>query len=276
MDFQLFSSFITWDFDPAIFRIGDGGFEVRYYGLMWAASFLAGYMIISKMLKKEGLPEKLMDPLLYAVIIGSILGARFGEVFFYNWDYYKDHLAEIPNLRKGGLASHGGAIGLILAVSWWWYYKFRSYRTILWTLDRIVIAAALAAFFIRMGNFFNSEIVGIPTDVSWGVIFVERGEDFARHPAQLYEALSYLVIFFTLRFLMKKDFFKQDGKLLGLFMVTAFTMRFLIEFVKTSQGGLEESLGAGLSTGQMLSIPFVAVGLFFLFRKSIVSTKTEA
>ncbi|MFT6716930.1 MAG: phosphatidylglycerol:prolipoprotein diacylglycerol transferase [Saprospiraceae bacterium] len=266
-------NFLTWDMDPAIFSIGS--LEIRYYGLLWASSFWLGYLLIKKMYLKEGIKEALLDPLLYAVLIGAVLGARLGHVFFYDFDWYftvnnveeKSHMLSVLNIREGGLASHGGAIGVIIGI--WWYSKFKIKRSMLWVLDRMVIAGALAGAFIRVGNFFNSEIVGVPTEKPWGIVFTYLGENFARHPAQLYEALAYTVVLVLLLFLYKKKkLVAQEGKMFGLFLMVVFTARFFIEFIKNSQHGIESYFGDVLSTGQLLSIPFVLIGAFFMVRKS--------
>lgn len=280
-------NFITWDFDPVLFSIGD--FEIRYYGLLWAASFWIGYTLVKNMYKKEGLAEKLMDPLLYSVLLGAVLGARLGHVFFYDYDWYftannpdgKSHLLSVLNIREGGLASHGGTIGVILAV--WWYSRKRIHRSILFVMDKIVIPGALAGALIRLGNFLNHEIVGIESDKPWAVLFKRAGVnrikdadnkvvqviDLAanpRHPAQMYESISYAIVFVLLYFLYtKKQWFKKEGKLFGLFLMIVFTARFFIEFVKNSQDGFEELVDQALSTGQLLSIPFVLIGVYLFF-----------
>ena len=258
-------SFITWDWDPTFFSIGS--LEIRYYGLCWALSFYIAYVIVKKMIVQEGMDEKLMVAFLYAILIGAVLGARLGHVFFYDWAYYKDHLGEILNIRQGGLASHGGTLGVLLGA--WWFAKYKAKKSLLWTLDKIVPASALAATLIRLGNFFNSEIIGDPTGTDFGVVFAQLGEDFPRHPAQLYEAACYLLLFGILMWLYyAKKVYLKEGFLFGLFLVWTFTARFFIEFVKVSQGGFEESLGASLSTGQWLSFPFILVGIFYLFKAS--------
>jgi prolipoprotein diacylglyceryl transferase len=259
---------IIWDFDPAIIKLGS--LEVRYYGLLWATSFFLGYLIVKKIFLLEGKSEKLLDPLLYAILIGAVLGARLGHVFFYDWDYYSEHTNEILKIWEGGLASHGGAIGVLLGL--WWFSKYKLKGSFLYLVDRIVIVAALSAFCIRLGNFLNSEIVGIPTEVPWGVVFVRIGDGvagIARHPAQLYEAICYLFIFIGLYFsYFKTDMFKKPGKAFGVFLISIFTVRFFVEFVKNSQGGIESVIDGALSSGQLLSIPFIIVGLYFLFRKT--------
>lgn len=258
----MFLSAIHWDIDPALIELG--ALQIRYYGLLWAGSFFIGYLIVKKMFLAENKKEELLDPLLYTLLISAILGARLGHVFFYDWGYYSEHLSEIPKIWEGGLASHGGAIGILIGV--WWYAKKYMNGNFLWVLDRLVIPIALAGAFIRFGNFLNSEIVGKPTGSDWGVVFVRLGENFPRHPAQLYEAFCYAVIFFLLFWMYKKKpIMRSNGKLLGVFLTLVFIARFLIEFVKKSQGGFEDSIGLSLSTGQLLSIPFVLVGVYFWF-----------
>ena len=258
-------SFITWDWDPTFFSIGS--LEIRYYGLCWALSFYLSYVIVKKMVVREGVDEKLMDAFLYAILIGAVLGARLGHVFFYDWSYYQEHLGEILNIRQGGLASHGGALGVLLGA--WWFSKYKVKKSMLWTLDKISPASALAAVLIRLGNFFNSEIIGDPTGSDYGVVFAQLGESFPRHPAQLYEASAYLVLFgFLMWMYYSKKAYLKEGLLFGLFLVGTFTARFFVEFVKVSQGGFEENLGADLSTGQWLSFPFIAVGLYYWLRAS--------
>ena len=214
-------------------------------------------------------------------IVGTLLGARLGEVFFYNWDYYQNNLAEIllPIKVKAdgveftgyrGLASHGAAIGIITSL--YLYQKKYYYKPLLWVLDRLCITVAFAGIFIRIGNFFNSEIVGLYSNSDFGVVFLNRGEVLPRHPVQLYESFGYLIVFLILRHLYwntnRKD---QTGFLFGAFFVMLFGVRFIAEFVKESQGGFETSLGL-LSTGQWLSIPLILVGFYLLRRAQLKST----
>ncbi|MFT6746794.1 MAG: phosphatidylglycerol:prolipoprotein diacylglycerol transferase [Glaciecola sp.] len=278
-------NFISWDMDPAIFSIGS--LEIRYYGLMWASSFWLGYILLKKIYIKEGVKETLMDPLLYASLIGAVVGARLGHVLFYDFDWYftsnnsahESHVLSVLNIREGGLASHGGAIGGILGIAW--YVKYKIDKSFLWVIDRAVIVGALIGLFIRIGNFFNSEIIGVETQKPWGVIFKQKimiwsqdedkivYEDFARHPAQLYEAAAYGIVLILLLFLYrKKSFINQEGKMLGFFFVTVFTARYFIEFVKNSQHGIESLIGSVLTTGQLLSVPFVLIGVWLMVRKS--------
>ena len=240
---------------------------------------------MKKMYEKEKVSVDYVEPLLFYVVIATVLGARLGEVFFYSWDYYQNHLIEILlpiralegssflfGLIDGyeftgfrGLASHGATIGILIGL--YLYQKQYSYKPLIWILDRLVIPVSLGAALVRVGNFFNSEIVGNYTDNNFGVVFLNRGEIAPRHPAQLYEAIGYLALFFLLRYLYNNKVKRPNGYLFGLFFVVLFSVRFLVEFVKVSQGGFETYIPL-LSTGQWLSIPMILFGLFFMFKKS--------
>lgn len=259
---------IQWDVSPEIFAIGN--FSLRWYGVLFACGFLIGFWMVARMFKAEGAPEKWLDTIFFFMIGGALLGARLGHVFFYEWDYYSRHLSEIPLIWMGGLASHGGAIGIILAL--WLFSRYVSQRSMLWILDKIVVPTALAACLIRLGNLMNSEIVGHVTEVPWAFEFVHHAELNeiplqARHPAQLYEAIGYLITFFILYFTYwKTEKRYREGYIFGLFLVLIFSWRFIVEFFKESQGGFENALGNALSTGQWLSIPFILAGIFFIIR----------
>jgi len=216
----------------------------------------------------------LLNKLSVYIFIGTIAGARLGHTLFYEFGYYKNHLLEIIlpfSIRNGkfeltgyqGLASHGAAIGIIIAVIWYcWKYK----QSFLWIMDRLVIVVALSAFFIRIGNLFNSEIIGKPTNVAWAFIF-ERVDMIPRHPAQLYEAISYLIIFGILWFLYKKKIEKvQQGFVFGSFLIMLFSVRFLVEFVKENQETFENTMI--INMGQILSIPFILIGVILMISKS--------
>ncbi|MCI5082117.1 MAG: prolipoprotein diacylglyceryl transferase, partial [Saprospiraceae bacterium] len=164
---QTLLAYINWDVNPEIFTIGP--VTPRWYGLLFATGFLIGLYIVRKMFEEEKVPESWLDKAFIYVVVGTVVGARLGHVFFYDWDYYSEHLAEIPMIWKGGLASHGGAIAIIIAL--WIFSKRVSKKSILWILDKVVVPTALAGCFIRLGNLMNSEIYGIPTDVSWAFIF---------------------------------------------------------------------------------------------------------
>ncbi|MBI34636.1 MAG: prolipoprotein diacylglyceryl transferase [Flavobacteriales bacterium] len=280
---------ITWDLDPVIFELGK--LQIRYYGLLWGIGIWAAYVICKKLFLNEKEDPKLIDPLLFSCIIGGILGSRLGHVIFYQIELFQQDFfsvflpikfyqfdPEFPNdLSKrifspefsgfSGLASHGGAVGLILALIWYKYKK--SSHSFLWIFDKVAYPIAITAFFIRIANFMNSEIIGDPTNSNYGVIFSQIDSE-PRHPAQLYEAFAYLLIFFLLkRMYWKGKAYLQEGKLIGTLFVTMFTARFLIEFTKNSQGGIGKSdllNSIGLETGQWLSIPFIIIGGLLLYR----------
>ena len=261
---------ITWDVSPEIFSIGP--ISIRWYGLLFAASFLIGFQIMTKIFKKENKSQKDLNDLLWYMIIGTIVGARLGHCLFYNPEYYLSNPIEILKTWKGGLASHGAAIGIVSAI--YLYSKKKVGQSFLWVMDRVVITVALAGFFIRTGNLMNSEILGKVTDVPWAFKFVNAYVDnpmLPRHPAQLYEALSYLVIFIVL-FIIYQRSYKQikDGFLFGLFLVLIFTARFLIEFLKEIQSAFEA--GMALNMGQLLSIPLIIWGFYLIFRRKATKT----
>jgi prolipoprotein diacylglyceryl transferase len=220
------------------------------------------------MFEADNAPEPWLDKCFLAMVIGTVLGARLGHVFFYDWEYYSQNLSEIPAVWNGGLASHGGAIGIILAL--YVFSRTVSHRSILWILDKVVVPTALAGCFIRLGNLMNSEIVGLPSDAAWAFLFERAREplnEAPRHPVQLYEALSYLFSFVVLYYTYwKTDKRTKPGYILGFFFVLIFGFRFFLEYFKTDQGGFQSAFGNVLSTGQLLSIPFVLVGLYLMFR----------
>ena len=261
-----FLSYIVWNADPVLI---DSFVTVRWYGLMFAIGFWIGFNIVAKMYKHEGAPEKWMGILLIWVAAGTIIGARLGHVFFYAWDYYSEHPWKILATWEGGLASHGGAIGVIVAVIL--YSIFTTKRSPLWTFDKLVVAIALVGALIRIGNLMNSEIFGYPTTLPWGFMFVRSAEWHALyegqacHPTQLYEAFCYLALFGLLMWMYwRKNAQCRPGLIFGTFLVGIFLPRFFIEFIKNDQADFEA--GMLLNMGQLLSIPFVLVGLFFIIR----------
>ncbi len=261
--------YIRWDVDPVMFQIGE--WSVRWYGLLFALGFVAGIYIVSRMFKKDNVNKNWIDSFFLFVVIGTVIGARLGHVFFYDWAYYKEHLGEIIKVWHGGLASHGGAIGIILML-WWWSRKY-SKKSLLWALDRVVVPAALAGVFIRTGNLINSEIYGNATTVPWAFIFV-REDNIPRHPTQIYEALGYLVIFILLMYLFfKTDTRFKEGRIFGWFMLLIFGFRFFIEFLKADQVAFEANMN--LNMGQLLSIPLALVGLFFVLWKPKAKVKND-
>jgi prolipoprotein diacylglyceryl transferase len=194
------------------------------------------------------------------MIFGTVIGARLGHCLFYNPVYYLSNPVEIIKVWEGGLASHGAALGILIAI--YLFAKKKKNYSMLWVLDRVVIVVALAGTFIRLGNLFNSEIIGIPTDVSWAFIFTAV-DDLPRHPAQLYESIAYFIFFLILLFVYYKGFEKnRNGLLFGLFLVLVFTFRFFVEFLKENQSGFEA--GMALDMGQLLSIPFIITGFIFI------------
>lgn len=250
---------ITWDVSPLIFKLG--GLQVRWYGLFFALAFYLGYIILDKQVfRREGLKIDLLDKLATYVVIGTIVGARLGHVFFYEPQSYLQDPISILKIWEGGLASHGAAIGILLALI---LFVRKSGKTYLWTLDRVVIVVALGGFFIRMGNLMNSEIYGHFTSLPWGFIFVRDGQADPRHPTQIYEALSYLLLFFALMAYYRKNFkTMKEGTIFGIFLIVLFGVRFLIEFVKEPQVAFEQTMA--LNMGQWLSIPFILTGIGLL------------
>jgi phosphatidylglycerol---prolipoprotein diacylglyceryl transferase len=254
-------NFIHWNVDPEIFRVG--AFAVRWYGLLFASGFLIGYYLGEKMLKSEGVGMKWIDSLFFYIIIATVVGARLGHVFFYGWDYYSQHPGEIFKVWHGGLASHGGAIGIFIAL--YIHSRLVTKRTMLWAADRIVVPTALVGAFIRLGNLMNSEIYGIETSLPWGFIFERNAETVAKHPTQLYEAIFYIISFGILTYIYWRTRAKnRPGFILGAFFVLIFLSRFFIEFIKEDQEAFEA--GMMLNMGQWLSIPFVLGGIYLIYR----------
>ncbi|NDP27650.1 MAG: prolipoprotein diacylglyceryl transferase [Flavobacterium sp.] len=283
-----------------------GFFVIRFYSLMFVIAFGLGWYIMKNIFERENESLEKLDSLFIWIVLSTLIGARLGHVLFYDWEYYRNHLLEIflpfrftPNFEftgYQGLASHGAAISIIIAM--YYFSKKILKRPLLWILDRIVIPVSSGAIFVRMGNFFNSEIVGKETESSFGIKFVRDyftpkdavnathlatpKEAYhaiatdpkytelllqvpAKHPAQLYEAFCYIFVFAILFFLYwKTNAREKSGYLFGLFLVLLFVVRFIVEYVKESQGGFESALGL-FSTGQWLSIPFILIGLYFVF-----------
>ena len=253
-------SFITWDANPTIIS---WPVTIRWYGLMFAIGFWIGFNIVARIFRHEGAPERWLGTLLLYVGVGTVVGARLGHVFFYAWDYYSQHPVEILYTWEGGLASHGGAIGVILAVIL--FSIFVSKRSPMWTFDRLVIAIALVGGLIRFGNLMNSEIYGHYTDMPWGFIFVRNGETLPAHPTQIYEALCYFALFGLLMWMYwRKNAQERPGLIFGTFLVGISMPRFLIEYVKNVQEPWEADMV--LNMGQLLSIPFVLLGIFLIVR----------
>ncbi|PHS08241.1 MAG: prolipoprotein diacylglyceryl transferase [Kordia sp.] len=299
------SLFIDWN--PSDTLINLGPIPIKYYSLMFVIAFLGGLQIMKKIFKNENVAEEKLDTLFIYTVVSTLIGARLGHVFFYDWDYYQNHLLEIilpfrfdPFKYTGiaGLASHGAAIGIVIAM--YLYHKKHPDIKLSWILDRVVIPVAFGAAFVRLGNLMNSEIVGKVTNSDYGFRFIQQqyrsfeaiqltgaktaekaydaianNPKFAtlleavplRHPAQLYESVCYIFVFAILMY----TYWKTDKKqkpfyIFGLFLILLWSVRFVVEFYKKSQGGFEDSLGDVLSTGQWLSIPFIIIGFYFIFR----------
>lgn len=266
--------FITWTFDPELIS---SPVTVRWYGLMFAIGFLVGYEIVWRMFRHEGAPEKWVGSLFVYVVVATFFGARFGHVFFYAWDYYSQHLGDILKVWEGGLASHGGAIGIVIAILL--YSKYVTKKNPLWTFDRLVVPVPFVGALIRMGNLFNHEIYGGPTDLPWGFSFIDNIGAWMHgaqpimtvpcHPTQIYEALCYLALFVVLMLMYWKwNAQRRQGLIFGVFFTVLFSARFLIEYVKNVQEpwevGMIESIG--MNMGQLLSVPFIIVGVILIVR----------
>ncbi|OFO59037.1 prolipoprotein diacylglyceryl transferase [Porphyromonas sp. HMSC077F02] len=258
---------VTWTVDPIIFQ--SGGLRLGWYGVLFAVGLIVfGGTILSKMWKHENLTEKSFNQLVFYVLIATIVGARLGHCLFYEPSYYLANPVEILKTWEGGLASHGGVIGIMIAI--WIYSKKVSHQSMLWTFDRLCVPVGLVAAMIRLGNLMNHEIYGHATDLPWGFRFIENIHQWQAgaepifsapsHPTQLYEAAIYLLVFAVCMWLYwKRDAQKREGLIFGVAMVMIFVGRFLVEFVKNDQVGFEESMT--LNMGQWLSIPFVIIGI---------------
>ena len=246
--------YFEWSVDPVL--VSFGTLSVHWYGVLFATAILTGFAVMNAIYRNENKPIEQLESLQIYMVIGIVVGARLGHCLFYDPIYYLSNPLKILAINEGGLASHGGGIGAILATL---YYAKKNSLNFLYLLDRLAIPTALFAFFVRMGNLMNSEIVGIPSDVSWAVVFT-RVDLLPRHPAQFYEALAYIMIFVLLVFLYKyKNMQEKSGFLFGVFLTLVFFARIVIEFVKVRQAVYaEETL---MSAGQMLSIPFLLLGL---------------
>jgi phosphatidylglycerol:prolipoprotein diacylglycerol transferase len=268
-------TYINWNASPSMFSMGN--FEMRWYGFLFLMGFFLAYMVLYYVFKKEGIKARLLDILTVYIFFATVIGARLGHVFFYEWSYYQNHIDEIFMPWKGGLASHGAGFVIILALV---FYVLRYKVRPLWLCDRISIVIPIVAAFVRLGNLMNSEIYGTQTSLPWGFVFSmdPTAGALPRHPTQLYEALLYLFITGLLFFLWRKKTSKvREGLLVGLFLIIMFAGRFLIEFVKTEQMPFEK--GMALDMGQWLSIPFVLLGIGFLIiafvRKNTPEIKEE-
>jgi len=266
-----FFNVINWDIQPEIFKIGS--FGLRYYALCWLAAFAISYVLMLKIFKKEGKTQEQLDQLSIYIFLGTLIGARLGHCLFYEFDYYKDHILEIflpfrwdanGNFQMtgfAGLASHGAAVGILTSI---YLFSRKTKINFMWVADRLVLVVPIAGAFVRLGNFFNSEMIGPPTDLPWGVVF-QQHDNIPRHPGQLYEALAYVLIFVVMWYLYSKNNNRKPGYLFGVFLVLLFGARFVLEYFKIDQEAFEKDMMFNM--GQLLSIPFILVGFYLIFRK---------
>jgi prolipoprotein diacylglyceryl transferase len=252
-----------------------GNFKIHYYSMMWIVAFVLGYRIMKKIYTNENQSEKKLDSLFMYSVLGIMIGARLGHVIFYQAELFREDFFSVflPFKFSGGfeftgfrgLASHGATIGMIVSMNL--YNKKVLKKSILWILDRVVIACASGAIFIRIGNFFNSEIIGKPAEegLPWAVVF-KNIDNIPRHPGQLYEAFGYLFVFLIVYFIYwKTKKGMQEGYLFGLFLLLLMTVRVFVEQFKIAQVDGREDWILGFNTGQILSIPFILIGIYFMF-----------
>ena len=259
--------YIVWDFDPVMLSIG--GFELRYYGLMWALTFLLGERFFNNYAKREGFGNEIVETGFIWIVLGAVLGARIGHCLFYEFSYYITRpWAIITEFRNGGMASHGSALGMLLGM---WITCRKLKMPYIWWLDRIMIPVTIGATLVRFGNLCNSEIVGNITNLPWGFKFVKLYPHIpvesvpAQHPAQIYEALCYLITFFILLWMYYKrdEGRKRPGFMFGVGVLGVFLTRPFVELVKVNQEAWEE--GMALNMGQLLSIPFILLALYVMW-----------
>lgn len=275
-------SSIIWNPDPELFSFG--ALTVRWYGLIYATGFLVGITLLGKMFKHDKAPDSWLDKVFIYMVLAVIIGARLGHVFFYDWEYYRENVGEIFKIWHGGLASHGGAIAMVLTC--WLLSKYLTKQNIWWLGDRLFVPSALVACMIRLGNLMNSEIYGTPTDLSWGFVFLRGNEQFCGtvdnytaftmpfvgcpptewlpcHPTQLYEAFAYFALFVLMMWLYwKKDAGSFNGLLSGIGFMGVFVARQVIEFLKNDQSAFEANMTFNM--GQWLSVPFVILGVYLI------------
>ena len=269
---SLFST-IVWAPSESIISIGS--LEIRYYALCWMIGLVSAYFVVKKIYNKENVKEELFDPLFMYCFFGILIGARLGHCLFYEPEYYLSHPVEMLLPIKeingtwrftgyAGLASHGGTIGVIIGLL---LYIRKTKLQFMWVLDCLGIAAPIFAAMVRLGNFMNSEIIGVPTDAPWGVVFAKTGIMTPCHPAQLYESITYLIVFIAIIFIYKKYNCKLgSGLFAGFTLSTIFTFRFFVEYIKEVQVDFEN--GMFMNMGQILSIPLIIAGCYLIFRST--------
>ena len=272
----MLTAYITWNANPVAFRIPFIG-EIRWYGIAFVIGFMIGLWIVQKIWKHEQLKEDWYDKLFFFVVVATIVGARLGHVLFYSPGYYFAHPIEIFYIREGGLASHGGTLGIIIAI--WIYSKTVTHRSMLWTFDRLVVPVGFVAALIRLGNLMNHEIYGHATNLPWGFRFIDNLSwwlngsapiyTLPSHPTQLYEAACYvLTAFVCLYMYWKREDYKYEGLIFGVFLIGIFLSRFFVEYFKNVQESFEEKMvqSFGLDMGQVLSIPFIIAGIWLVYK----------
>lgn len=280
-------NYITWNVNPELFSIGS--LTVRWYGLLWALGIWFALMIVQRLFKHEKLPDAWLDKLFMYTVIGTIIGARLGHCLFYEWhllpepvtflgmtfkygNHYLSNPWELLYIWRGGLASHGGAIGILIAM--YLYNKKVSKKGFIWIFDRLVIGVAICGASIRLGNLMNSEIYGNATSLPWGFIFVRAGETEPMHPTQIYEILYCLITFAVTWWLYwKKEAYKRTGLIFGVFLIGIFGTRFLLEFIKLNQEAFEANMF--LNMGQILSLPFIVWGVWLIARSMRTTVQTK-
>jgi phosphatidylglycerol---prolipoprotein diacylglyceryl transferase len=267
---------ISWNIDPIIFEIGF--LSLRWYSLFFVSGFFISYQILKRHFQREEISQAVLDKLTVYMVCGTVIGARLGHCLFYDFEYYSDNLLEVflpvtfhPSFSFTGfqgLASHGAAIGILISVL---LFSKRYGTSLLWILDKLALVIPLAGCLIRIGNFMNSEMIGHPTSVPWAIVF-EKVDPLPRHPGQLYEAILYLLIFLFLTVLDKRVH-KRPGFIFGLFLATLFFSRLMVEFWKEDQSGFENDML--LNMGQLLSLPFILLGVWLLLSRSRNSSSLE-
>ena len=249
---------IHWNVDPEAFSLGP--LTVRWYGLLYGCAFIASYYAFKDLLKFDKVPEDFADRALIYMILGTVIGARLGDCFFYHPKYYLQNPLEVFAVWNGGLSSHGGACGILTSL---YLFGRKTKKSYIWVLDRVVIVIGVAGFFIRMGNLMNSEIYGHATTLPWGFVFERNRETLPKHPTQIYEALYYALTYLTLRFVYRKsDNNPRPFLIFGLFLIMVFVFRFCIEFIKNPQEDFEQNMLFNM--GQWLSAPFIILGVIIL------------
>ena len=268
---------IVWDVDPTIFEIA--GRQIRWYGLMWGLGFILAYKYAEWLFKKEKYPEEWVDKLFVYSLVSVVVGARLGHCLFYQWDYYTSNPVEILKIWEGGLASHGGVFGVILAL--WWFSRKITKQSVWWLFDRLIPSVAVLCFCIRFGNLMNSEIFGFPTDMPWGFEFVRSREwhqlyeGQACHPTQIYEML-YCLTAGVVSLVMYHKFHLQKyvGLITGVSLLIFFGTRLALEFVKNPQ--VAQEVGMTLNIGQLLSIPLILLGIYLIWNSRVARERTTA